>query len=145
MILLFVRDELSYDNWLPDGDRIYRMESIFVVPGRGPMSGPQTPGPAKAALEKDFPDEIEQVVRIYQRRPTIDLGDRQFNDRLAEVDPNFFDLFDLPFVAGNKDAALGDRKLDVDQRFCLCEVQVSGRCRGHKNTDDRVRRLQRHL
>lgn len=108
LMLLFVRDEISFENWLTDAELIHRIETTFVIPGRDPYISAQTPGPAKAALEKDFSQEIEQVVRIYQRQPTVDLGNRQFNEDMFEVDSNFFEVFDLPFVSGNKETALQD-------------------------------------
>ena len=36
-IILFVRDELSYDKWIPGSESIYRAEMIIQVPGRGPL------------------------------------------------------------------------------------------------------------
>ncbi len=108
LILLFVRDELSYDRWLPDADRIYRMESTFIVPGRGPMDAAQSPGPSRAALLKEFPAQIEQVVRLFERKPTVSIDNRQFNDQMLEVDPEFFSVFALNFVAGTPQQALAD-------------------------------------
>ena len=65
LILLFVRDELSYDQWLPKADRIATIESAFLVPGRERMDFAGAPGPIKPALEKDFSSDIERVVRIF--------------------------------------------------------------------------------
>jgi putative ABC transport system permease protein len=109
LILLFVRDELSYDRWLPGGDRVYRLESTFIVPGREPLEAAQAPGPARAALLKDFGAEIENAVRLFQRKPTVDAGGRLFNDGLIEADPEFFSVFPLEFLAGSPDGALGDK------------------------------------
>ncbi len=108
LILLFVRDELSYDQWLPDADRIVRVESTFIVPGREAMEAAQSPGPARASLLKEFGAEIEQAVRLFQRRPTVDVGGRQFNDELVEADPEFFSVFALEFLAGSPEGALVD-------------------------------------
>lgn len=108
LILLFVRDELSYDRWLPDADRIVRVESTFIVPGRDPMDAAQAPGPARAAFLQEFGAEIEQAVRLFQRKPTVDVDGRQFNDELIEADPDFFSVFGLQFVAGSPRDALAD-------------------------------------
>ena len=37
LIMLFVRDELSYDKWIPGSDRLYRVEMTFHLPGRPPI------------------------------------------------------------------------------------------------------------
>ena len=36
VILIFVREELSYDAWLPDSDRVYQVESQLVAPDEPP-------------------------------------------------------------------------------------------------------------
>src|SRR5688500_1002108 len=65
LILLFVRDELSYERWLPKADRIAAIESTFYIPGREKIEFAATPGPIKAPLDKDFSSDIELVVRMY--------------------------------------------------------------------------------
>ena len=39
-IILFIRDELSYDTWLPDTGNLYRMEMTYHLPGRPPEGWP---------------------------------------------------------------------------------------------------------
>ena len=33
-VLLFIRDELSYDKWIPDTQNLYQIEASSVIPGR---------------------------------------------------------------------------------------------------------------
>ncbi len=106
LILLFVRDELSYDRWLPNVDRIAKLEITFNVPGREPLAFSQTPGPAKAALEKDFASDVERAVRMLQIEQPMRAGDRQFADTITYVDPGFFHVFDVPALKGEREAAL---------------------------------------
>jgi putative ABC transport system permease protein len=37
LIALFVRDEYSYDRFIPDHDRIYKVEEVVTPPGEGPL------------------------------------------------------------------------------------------------------------
>jgi putative ABC transport system permease protein len=106
LILLFVRDEVSYDKWLPNGERIAKVEVTFTVPGRKPMEFGQSSGLVKGAMEKDFSSDIEKVVRIYEDHATIRAGDKLFNDTIAFVDKEFFDVFDLPVTAGQREEAV---------------------------------------
>ncbi|MCA9673541.1 MAG: ABC transporter permease [Kofleriaceae bacterium] len=108
MILLFVRDELSYERWLPDADRIVAIESTFDVPGRDPISFAAAPGPLKDTLDKEFASDLVQVVRIHGEEEPVRVGDRRLVGETAYVDANFFEVFDLPIVAGRRDAALAD-------------------------------------
>ncbi len=108
MTLLFVRDELSYDDWLPNADRIATLEIEFRAPGREAMGFATTPGPAKAALEKDFSSDIERVVRVFDSGDLVRVGSKQFNEDIAYVDAGFFDMFDLPMVSGVREQALAN-------------------------------------
>lgn len=106
LILLFVRDEVSYDRWLPNAERIANLEITFVVPGREPISLAQTPGPARAALEAHFSSDVVRAVRIYQPREPVRVGDRQFSEQMNYADPELFEVFDLPMVDGERESAL---------------------------------------
>jgi putative ABC transport system permease protein len=105
LILLFVRDEVSYDTWIPNVERIYKLEVTFFVPGREPIASGQTPGPAGEALATYF-DELEETTRIYRTGGTFTYGENQFNERVYFVDANFFSVFDLPMVAGDRKLAM---------------------------------------
>ncbi|HVW73064.1 MAG TPA: ABC transporter permease, partial [Rhizomicrobium sp.] len=49
LILLFVRDELSWDKWIAGSDRLYRVEVTFHVPGRSDIVTAQTVMPLPLA------------------------------------------------------------------------------------------------
>lgn len=108
IILQFVRSELAFDRWVPWADRIAVFESEFAIPGRELMKLAGAPGPAMAALQKDFPGEIEAATRTFARRPLLKRGTDVFRERVHMVDPTFFDVFDLPLLAGDRESALGD-------------------------------------
>ncbi|MHB1207935.1 MAG: ABC transporter permease [Rhodospirillaceae bacterium] len=107
LIVLFVRDELSYDRFIPNAERIYRVETRFDIPGRSAIFGGVSPGPAWAIMQKDFP-MIEAGVRFGRVRPTFKRGADVFREDLMLSDPSLFDVFDLPLVAGDKTKALSD-------------------------------------
>jgi putative ABC transport system permease protein len=108
LILLFVRDELSYERWLPHADRIAAVETTFYIPGRDKMEFGGTPGPIQPALEKDFSSDIVRAVRVYNDEAPVRAGDRQFLTRLTEVDKGFFEVFDLKMVAGDREAVFAN-------------------------------------
>lgn len=107
LIVLFVRDELSYDRWLPDAERIYRVESRFDIPGRSPITVQSSPGPALAALEKDF-DAIESGTKVLRASATLKRNADAFREDILLADPNFLTLLELPLVTGNRATALAD-------------------------------------
>ena len=102
LILLFVRDELSYDKWIPNGDRVFKMELTIPIPGRDTLKMGQVPPAIAPELERYFPDHIEDTTRIYQSDSIVGGDDRFFNERISFVDPDFFNVFDLEMVSGER-------------------------------------------
>ena len=107
LILLFVRDELSFDDFWPKAERTYRLHTLFAFPNLEPLATVRTMGPLKAALEKDLP-ELESVTRLSAQRPTVRLGERVFVDDIGFVDPGFIEMTGLQPLAGSIDRHLGD-------------------------------------
>ena len=54
-IILFVRDETSYDKWIPDSENLYRVESTINDPGNGPNRGTKIPFPVPQAMLQQIP------------------------------------------------------------------------------------------
>ena len=105
LILLFVQSELSYDGWLSDADRIYRLHSRFEIPGRSPFVTVRSSGPMAEVMPLEF-GEIEAAARLNFVTATILRDGEPFTQTLALVDPSLFDVLDLPVVAGNREAML---------------------------------------
>ncbi|HTJ43893.1 MAG TPA: ABC transporter permease, partial [Kofleriaceae bacterium] len=109
VILLYVRDERSYEAWIPNADRIVNYETTIRVPGAETMSFAGSAGPLKAALDKELSSEIERTVRVYKEPAPVKIDDRVLRAEIAYVDPGFFGVFDLPMIAGDREAALRDK------------------------------------
>jgi putative ABC transport system permease protein len=108
LILLFVRDELSYERWLPRADRIAAVETTFVIPGRETLRFAAAPGPLKPALDKEFSTDIERAVRLYQTEEPVRVGERAFIGVVTYADAGFFDVFDLKMVSGQREPVLAN-------------------------------------
>src|SRR5258708_35236977 len=65
LIVFYVFDELSYDRYNVNLDRIYRINNDIKF-GGNENTYSESPAPTAAALKSDFP-EIEQVTRFRQR------------------------------------------------------------------------------
>lgn len=103
LIALFVSYELSYDEWLPGADQIYKVEYTEVDPGHEPIISAKSPSPLAPALVKDYAG-IEATVRLTPRAFTISQKERQFNESVYLADASFFDVFKLPIVSGTAEA-----------------------------------------
>jgi putative ABC transport system permease protein len=100
LIILFVRDELSYDTWVPDHSHLYRLELTIYAPGRPPLAMAMTPFPMPEAMRDEIP-EVTGMTRIGQEPMTLTVGDRGFREIVNVVDPNFFRVIKLPLIAGD--------------------------------------------
>lgn len=105
-IALFVRDEMSYDKWLKDYSRIYKIESITQPPGGEPVKTFFSPGTMAPALKSNFGGELDAAIRIYPNETSVRVGTTRFNETINYVGQDFFDVFDLAFVAGARNAVL---------------------------------------
>jgi putative ABC transport system permease protein len=103
-VILFVRDELSYDKWIPDTQNLYRIELTVKIPDRGPLAMAVIPYPMPAAMHDGIPG-VTGATLLYQWTMTLTGGDRQFSQQVDVVDPGFFGLIRLPFVRGGAASA----------------------------------------
>ncbi|HEY4075339.1 MAG TPA: FtsX-like permease family protein [Rhizomicrobium sp.] len=99
-ILLFIRDELSYDKWIPGSENLYRVENTINEPGHGPRRGTKIPFPIPQAMLQQIP-EVKAMTRLIPQSMTILTGNHQFPERVDIVDPWFFQVIRLPLAEGS--------------------------------------------
>ncbi|GAA0544108.1 putative ABC transport system permease protein [Rhizomicrobium palustre] len=99
-VILFVRDELSYDKWISDTENLYRLELTILVPDRAPMAMAMVPYMVPETMRDEIPG-ISGQTRLHMEGMTLSAGDRQFSEYVDVVDPGFFTLIRLPFVMGD--------------------------------------------
>lgn len=114
LIALYIRDELSYDRSVPDGDHIYRLIGEYNDHGRI-ESGADWPAPTAGALKDDYP-EVEQVGRVMPHELFYGAGSNEirrsdkeqdnYEDKFTFADQGILDIFQLPMVYGDRAHAL---------------------------------------
>lgn len=150
LILLWVRDERSYDRFHGNGDRIFRVLSVDRA-GGGEEWDTSSPAPVGEALVRDFP-EIVRATRVQSGWTGWNLhrGEASFPEaRLAAVDPNFFEVFAFPFLAGDPKTALSEPSSIVLTESLARKIFGDGEAMGQtvqiNTTDLRVTGLIRDL
>ncbi|MEM6317493.1 MAG: ABC transporter permease [Bacteroidota bacterium] len=114
LILLFVQNELSYDQHYQNGDRIYRLLHNSTNPEYQIKRWTNFQAPVGKLLKEEYP-EIEKVGRLIIRDWYL-AGDNQFRrsdqkqnnyeDGFAYADPELLDIFEIPMVYGTQKDAL---------------------------------------
>jgi len=105
LIALFVRDEYSYDRFIPDHDRIYNVTEVVSPPGEANLRIGVTASHIGGAMKLDFP-EVDAVTRLGPDQAALRHADIETAAQVYWADPNFFDLFPLRAYAGNLHEAL---------------------------------------
>jgi putative ABC transport system permease protein len=105
LIGLYLRDEYSFDRFIPDYQRVYRLESTLTIPGEKPVPGDYVQASAAANLALDFPG-VERAARMQVGGVSLRRGDIEALEQVGWVDPGFFSIVRLPVAAGDLKAAL---------------------------------------
>lgn len=105
MIYLWVQNELSYDQFHQNAERIFRVERKFDFRDmHGQM--PITSGPYGPALVRDYP-EVEDYVRFYKDEAAIkDQNNIYRIQDLLSADNSIFSIFDFRLERGDPLTAL---------------------------------------
>jgi putative ABC transport system permease protein len=104
LILMHITDELSYDKYHKNAERIYRVTYELDNHGKTTYTA-QTPAPLGPALLKEYP-EIKDCVRFFRSDVLLNRGEKRFFEALHFADESIFDIFTFPFLKGNADTAL---------------------------------------
>jgi len=100
LVALYVRDQLSYDTWVPGAGHLYRLELTFRFPGREPMRGATVPFVAVSAARAQLAGVVG-ATHIVPQQMTVIVGDRQFRETVSVVDPDFLQVVRLPLTRGD--------------------------------------------
>ncbi|MRG46246.1 FtsX-like permease family protein [Chitinophaga sp. SYP-B3965] len=106
VIILFIKNEWSYDRYNEKAGRIVRVVFKGTVQGQAMKEANVMP-PTAQTLLKDYP-EVEAATRLRTTgNATFSHGEKSFKEEgLAFADANFFSVFTLPFVKGDPSTAL---------------------------------------
>jgi len=107
LILLYAKDELSYDRFHENAGRLYQLtcdrlstkeeDKHFAIAAmvQGPAFKEEVPG-------------IEAFTRVSQKPFVVRKDNQTFNETGTWVDDNFFSVFSFPLMSGNPAKALSD-------------------------------------
>lgn len=106
LIFLYVSDEVRYDTYNVNADRIYRVNNEIKFNGNY-LDLAQTPALMGATLMREMP-QIEQYARMsWHGGVLVKKGEENIQEGMvAYADSTLFDVFTLPVISGNAKTAL---------------------------------------
>ncbi|NIG54657.1 ABC transporter permease [Chitinophaga sp. Cy-1792] len=106
LLLLYVQHETSYENFLPQQQRIYRAVNTVNWTG-GSMNVAVTSAPFGPVLQRDY-EEVQSMTRILSDGGgTFEVNNKRFElPSVFFTDPVFFNIFQYHFIAGTAASAL---------------------------------------
>ena len=107
MLLLYVRYETTYDQFLPNAENTYQFETHYQDRQTGRVGDLQmTSYVTESRLRNDFP-QIDRSVYALTSQPVIRRGAEALStDKVLLVNNLFFDVLQFPFAQGNPATAL---------------------------------------
>lgn len=107
LVALFVQDELLYDAFHKDGDRIYRIVSEIRKQDGARNAHIGTSGPLGPNVDEAFP-EVDDYLRVFMAQEGVwfRINDQLSMERYCLTDPNMFEFFSFPLLKGDAETVL---------------------------------------
>lgn len=105
LIVLFVKDEWTFDKFHAKADRIYRVWAREDYGKDEVFFYTVTPFPMGPTLKDNF-EEVLYHVRINNLRPQVKVGDDLFSEKVTIGGQDLFKVFDFPVAKGETTKAL---------------------------------------
>jgi putative ABC transport system permease protein len=106
LIILYSKDEVSYDRFHTKAPDIYRVTNQQILPDGTIQSSYGNTGMMPGPVFKSEIPEIETFVRVQSERTPVKVGTVIFEQDGLYVDDNFFSVFSFRMKAGNRFTAL---------------------------------------
>jgi len=108
LILLFAKDETSYDRFHENGDQIYRITTTITGPaGQSSYQSGTTGMVQGAAFQQQIP-EIAHYVRLKEEQLIVKLDNEVSKQSALYVDSSFFSVFSFELLKGTPQAVLNE-------------------------------------
>jgi len=108
LLVLYIQNELGYDNFHEHGDHIYRLAMERKYPGRSAFRGSIPPGIGEA-VKHEFPGvrALTHAVMLGTEGNRITIGEKKFDkEKMLLADSNFFRVFSGQFLQGDPYTAM---------------------------------------
>jgi putative ABC transport system permease protein len=105
LIGLYLHYQLTYEQFLPGHERVYRISLRTVAPGGLPQAHDSVNFSMAAKLKADYP-EISMISRVSVQYPSVRRDEFESAEAIYFADPDFFRMMPFTAVAGDITTAL---------------------------------------
>lgn len=107
LIVIFVRDEWTFDRFHKKADRIFRVYAIEDYGENQRFFNTSTPFPMGPALKENF-EEVEAMVRINPVATQVKAGEVLFSEYILIAGTSFLEMFDFEIISGANSTSLSE-------------------------------------
>ena len=104
-IVLWIRDEVSYDRFHEDGDRIYAVMRHATF-GGNKITTRSLPKPLSETLVNDYPEITNTILLSWENQMLLSLGESGYRSTARYAGEDFFAVFTFPLIVGIDSTAL---------------------------------------
>ncbi|GBR46371.1 FtsX-like permease family protein [Neokomagataea thailandica] len=117
VMALIVHYEETYDTTLPRAGQIYQVDEVARLPHTAPEENDNVSFVPFPFLKQDF-HEIQAATYVMRIPLTVRSGEEIGQEQVTMTDKDFFSIFDLTLLAGDKATALdGPEKVVISQNM----------------------------
>ena len=135
LVLLWVQDELSYDRFNENADRLCRVVATHHFTNGQAVPAAITPTALAVALKQEVP-QIERSTRFAFYSLTLQHGENSFTEGVAMADPDFLSMFTVHFLEGDPSTAL------IDPHSMVLTREAARKYFGDENPMGKVLRVE---
>lgn len=106
LILLYVNFELSYDRWIPNNDRVMRVETLTYDRDGNFNNNDESIPPVAAPIFAEQVEGIEQFSRLLGDSVALAVDGNAYDQEIMIADPGVFDLMGINLLEGDAATAL---------------------------------------
>ena len=103
-LFLYVHDELSFDRFHENADRIFRVLHLYERQGQEQI-GDRMPWGLAQSMREGFP-EVERAVGMYTGIGTVKHENELYFENVTFAHPDFFELFSFVLLEGESESVL---------------------------------------